>query len=34
MHMNDMVKIDPILFEVVGGELLKPPPPPPGWLAV
>ena len=29
MHMNDMVKIDTILFEIVGGGLLKPPPPSP-----
>ena len=29
MHMYDMVKIDTIVFEIVGGGLLKPPPPPP-----
>ena len=36
MHMYDMVKIDTIVFEIVGGGgLLKPtPPPPPGSLAV
>ena len=28
IHMYDMVKIDNIVFEIVGG-LLKPPPPPP-----
>ena len=29
MHMYDMVKIDTIVFEIVGGGggLLKPPPP-------
>ena len=29
MHMYDMVKIDTIVFEIVGGggRLLKPPPP-------
>ena len=33
MHMYDMVKIDTIVFEIVGGGgLLKPPPP--GSLAV
>ena len=26
IHMYDMVKIDTILFEIVGGGLLKPPP--------
>ena len=30
MHMYDMVKIDTIVFEIIGGGgLLKPPPPPP-----
>ena len=30
IHMYDMVKIDTIVFEIVGGGggLLKPPPPP------
>ena len=29
IHMCDMVKIDTIVFEIVGGGgLLKPPPPP------
>ena len=28
MHMHDMVTIDTIVFEIVGGGLLKPPPPP------
>ena len=26
IHMYDMVKIDTIVFEIVGGGLLKPPP--------
>ena len=29
MHMYDMVKIDTILFEIVGGRAIKAPPPPP-----
>ena len=33
IHMYDMVKIDMIVFEIVGGGLLKPPPPP-GSLTV
>ena len=33
MHMYDMMKIDTILFEIVGGRAIKPPPPP-GSLAV
>ena len=35
IHMYDMVKIDTIVFEIVGGGggLLKPPPPP-GSLTV
>ena len=29
IHMHDMVTIDTIVFEIVGGgDLLKPPPPP------
>ena len=27
MHMYDMAKIDTIVFEMVGGGVLKPPPP-------
>ena len=27
IHMYDMVKIDTIVFEIIGGGLLKPPPP-------
>ena len=34
MHMYDMVKIDTIVFKIVGGGALKAPPPPPGSLAV
>ena len=35
MHMYDMVKIDTIVFEIVGGgAAFKAPPPPPGSLAV
>ena len=30
MHMHDMVTIDTIVFEIVGGA--SPPPPPPGSL--
>ena len=33
-HKYDMVKIDSIVFEVVGGGGLLKPPPPPGSLAV
>ena len=32
MHMYDMVKIDTIVFEIVGGAFKVPPPP--GSLAV
>ena len=32
MYMYDMVKIDTIVFEIVGGLLKTPPPPPPGSL--
>ena len=28
MHMYDMVKIDVIVFEIVGGAFKAPPPPP------
>ena len=28
MHMYDMVKIDTIVFEIVGGAFKAPPPPP------
>ena len=35
MHMYDIVKIDTIVFEIVGGWAFKAPsPPPPGSLAV
>ena len=27
IHMYNMVKIDTIVFEIIGGGLLKPPPP-------
>ena len=36
-HMYDMVKIDTIVFEIVGGGgafKAPPPPPPPGALTV
>ena len=36
MHMYDMVKIDTIVFDILGGGAFKapPPPPPPGSLTV
>ena len=34
MHMYDMVKIDTIVFEIVGGGGAFKDPPPPGSLAV
>ena len=34
IHMYDMVKIDTIVFEIVGGGGLLKPPPPPGSLTV
>ena len=34
MHMYDMVKIDTIVFEIVGGGVAFKAPPPPGSLAV
>ena len=34
IHMYDMVKIDTIVFEIVGGGAFKAPPPPPGSLIV
>ena len=34
MHMYDMVKIDTIVFKIVGGGAFKAHPPPPGSLAV
>ena len=34
MHMYDMVKIETIVFEIVGGGAFKAIHPPPGSLAV
>ena len=34
IHMYDMVKIDTIVFEIVGGGAFKAPPPPPDRIGL